>query len=124
MKHDFGMYFDGQWYRLSAIPGSWDERNPISRLDVSILQNNLLQPILGINDQRIDKRIDFIGGIKGMEGLQTWVDSGEMTIAFSLHPTTIDELIEISNNDQVMPPKSTWFEPKLKSGLIVNLFDK
>jgi uncharacterized protein (DUF1015 family) len=121
VKHDFGMYLDKQWYRLSAIPGTWNERDPISRLDVSILQNNLLQPILGIHDQRCDKRIDFIGGIKGVEGLQSCVDSGKMIIAFSIHPTNINEIMEIADTGQTMPPKSTWFEPKLKSGLVVHL---
>ncbi len=121
--HDFGMYLDGAWYRLSAIPGTWDETTPTARLDVSILAENLLKPILGIGDPRKDKRIDFVGGIRGLEELQKRVDHGEMAVAFSLFPTRIEDLLTIADAGETMPPKSTWFEPKLKSGLVVHLLD-
>jgi len=123
VKHDFGMYVNGVWYRLSAIPGSWDDSQPTKRLDVSILYDNVLQPILGIGDVRKDKRIDFVGGIRGLEGLQKRVDNGEMTVAFSLFATRIEELLEIADAGEIMPPKSTWFEPKLCSGLVIHLLN-
>ena len=121
--HDFGMYLNGMWYRLSAIPGTWDESHPTGRLDVSILYENILKPILGINDPRTDKRIDFVGGIRGIEGLEARVDSGEMTVAFSLFPVIIDDLLATADAGETMPPKSTWFEPKLRSGLITHILD-
>ena len=123
VKHDFGMYLSGMWYRLSAIPGTWDAAHPTNRLDVSILYENLLKPILGIGDPRTDKRIDFVGGMRGIEGLEARVDTGEMAIAFSLYPTSIDDLLATADADEIMPPKSTWFEPKLRSGLITHLID-
>jgi uncharacterized protein (DUF1015 family) len=123
VKHDFGMYLNGMWYRLSAIPGTWDESHPTGRLDVSILYENLLKPILGIGDPRTDKRIDFVGGIRGIEGLEARVDTGEMTVAFSLFPTSIEDLLATADAGEIMPPKSTWFEPKLRSGLITHLLD-
>ncbi|MBL7701649.1 MAG: DUF1015 domain-containing protein [Ferruginibacter sp.] len=118
--HEFGMYLDGQWYRLTANEGSYTN-DPIGVLDVSILQNNLLDPVLGIKDQRTDKRIDFIGGIRGLEELERRVNSGEMAVAFSLHPVTIQQLFDIADSGNVMPPKSTWFEPKLRDGLLTHL---
>jgi uncharacterized protein (DUF1015 family) len=121
VNHDFGMYLSGKWYRLSGIPGTWDENSPIDRLDVSILYNNILNPILGIKDARQDSRIDYVGGSKGLAGLESLVNSGEMTIAFSLHPTAIQDLLEIADQGAIMPPKSTWFEPKLRSGLVAHL---
>ncbi len=120
-RHHFGMYLDGQWYHLHARDNIINEADTVDRLDVSILQNNLLDPLLGIHNPRTDKRIHFVGGIRGNEELVKLVDSGEYTVAFSLHPTSISELIELADQDQIMPPKSTWFEPKLRSGLVVHL---
>jgi uncharacterized protein (DUF1015 family) len=119
--HAFGMYLDGMWYRLTARPGTWDSSNVVESLDVSIMQNNLLHPILGIEDPRRDKRIDFIGGIRGLEELQKRVDSGREAVAFAMYPTSMDELINIADAGEIMPPKSTWFEPKLRSGLFIHL---
>jgi len=121
MRHQFGMYLDGQWYRLQAKAELADEGNSVGRLDVSILQNHLLNPILGIENPRTDKRISFVGGIRGLEELVRLVDSGEYRVAFSLYPTGIEELMDLADDDQIMPPKSTWFEPKLRSGLFVHL---
>ena len=120
--HAFGMYLDGKWHTLKAKPGSFDEKDPVASLDVSILQENLLQPILGIGNPRTDKRIDFVGGIRGMGELEKRVDSGEHTVAFSMFPTRIDELMAIADAGQIMPPKSTWFEPKLRSGIVMHAF--
>ncbi|MDK2838627.1 MAG: hypothetical protein PWQ83_160 [Thermosipho sp. (in: thermotogales)] len=120
-KHEFGMYLDGKWYKLSAKEGTFDKNDVVSSLDVAILQNNLLNPILGIENPRTDKRINFVGGIKGVEELQRLVDSGEYTVAFALYPTSIEELLQVADEGKIMPPKSTWFEPKLKSGIIVHL---
>ena len=119
-KHTYGMYLDGQWMLLEAKPGSFDETNPVSRLDVSILQDNLLHPILGIGDPRTDKRIDFVGGIRGLQTLADRVDNGSMAVAFSMYPTTMDDLMDIADAGAIMPPKSTWFEPKLRSGLFIH----
>ena len=118
-KHTYGMYLDGKWYVLKAKEGTFKEEDPVERLDVSILQKNLLAPILGIEDPRTDKRIDFIGGIRGLEELERRVKEG-MKVAFSMYPTTIEELMDIADAGQVMPPKSTWFEPKLRSGLFIH----
>ena len=120
--HDFGMYLNKQWYQLTALPGTFTE-DPIGVLDVTILQNNLLDPILHIRDQRTDKRIDFVGGIRGLVELENRVDSGDAAIAFSLHPVSIRQLFDIADSGQVMPPKSTWFEPKLRDGLLTHLVD-
>jgi uncharacterized protein (DUF1015 family) len=120
--HEFGMYIDANWYKLNAKPGTFTH-DPIGVLDVTILQNNVLQPILGINDQRTDKRIDFVGGIRGLAGLEQRVKSGEMKIAFSLYPVTIEQLFDIADTGNVMPPKSTWFEPKLRDGLLTHLLE-
>ncbi len=119
LKHTFGMYLDGKWYKLTAKTGTFNENDPVDRLDVSIMQNNLLNPILGIQDPRTDKRIDFVGGIRGLKELERRVDVG-MKVAFSMCPTTIDDLMSIADAGQVMPPKSTWFEPKLRSGLFIH----
>ncbi len=119
-RHQFGMYLERQWYRLQAKPGIADESNSVGRLDVSILQNRLLQPVLGIENPRTDKRISFVGGIRGVEELVRLVDSGDYQVAFSLYPTGIKELMDLADDDQIMPPKSTWFEPKLRSGLFVH----
>lgn len=118
--HEIGMYLNGQWYRLTANENSYSN-DPIGILDISILQNNLLEPVLNIKDQRIDKRIDFIGGIRGLQELEKRVNSGEMAVAFSLHPVTIQQLFDIADSGNVMPPKSTWFEPKLRDGLLTHL---
>ena len=119
-KHNFAMYLDGEWYTLAAHEGSFDDNDPVERLDVSILQNNLLTPVLDIGDPRKDTRIDFVGGIRGLDELEKRVDSGEMEVAFALYPTSIEELMDIADAEKLMPPKSTWFEPKLRSGLIVH----
>lgn len=120
-KHCFGMYMDKNWYRLTASVETSDKRNTVTNLDVSILQDSLLKPLLGIDNPRTDKRISFVGGIRGVEELVRLVDSGEYAVAFSMHPTGITELMDLADEDQIMPPKSTWFEPKLRSGLFVHL---
>ena len=118
--HEFGMYLNGNWYTLIARDGSYDN-DPIGVLDVSILQKNVLDKILAIKDVRTDKRIDFVGGIRGLEELQKRVDSGEMKAAFSLYPVSMQQLIDIADTGNIMPPKSTWFEPKLRDGLLTHL---
>ena len=119
--HTFGMYLAGQWYSLVAKPGTYNDNDPIGVLDVTILSNNILSKLLGIIDQRTDKRIDFVGGIRGLGELEKRVDSGEMKLAISLYPVTIDQLFNIADAGEVMPPKSTWFEPKLRDGLLTHL---
>ncbi len=121
--HDFGMYLGGRWYRLTAKPGTYDAADPVRSLDVSILQENLLAPVLGIGDPRKDKRIDFVGGIRGMAELERLVDSGRFAVAFAMFATSVNELMAIADAGQIMPPKSTWFEPKLKDGLVNHLLD-
>jgi uncharacterized protein (DUF1015 family) len=118
--HEFGMYIGRTWYQLLSKPGTYRE-DPIGILDVTILSENILDPLLGIKDQRTDTRIDFIGGIRGLQELENRVNSGEMAVAFSLHPVTIQQLFDIADSGQVMPPKSTWFEPKLRDGLLTHL---
>jgi len=120
---EFSMYIAGQWYRLRAKPGTFDKADAIASLDVSILQNNLLDPVLGIHNPRTDKRIDFVGGIRGTAELEKKVDSGSFAAAFSLRPTTIEQLFAVADAGKIMPPKSTWFEPKLKDGLVSHLLD-
>jgi uncharacterized protein (DUF1015 family) len=117
---DFAMYLAGAWYQLSLRPGIAESLDQVQRLDVSILQDRVLAPLLGIGDPRTDKRIDFIGGIRGMAALHEAVDSGEYAVAFGCYPTSIEELLAIADAGKVMPPKSTWFEPKLKSGLLIH----
>lgn len=119
VRHEFGMYLGGQWYTLKAKAGTFNELNPVDALDVSILQKNLLGPILGIGDPRTDKRISFVGGIRGLNELKRRVDSGAYRVAFSMYPTSIGELMKVADARLIMPPKSTWFEPKLRSGLVV-----
>lgn len=121
--HHFGMYLNKQWYTLQAKQGTYKE-GPISILDVSILQENVLQPLLGIADQRTDQRIDFVGGIRGIEELEKRVNSGKAAIAFSLYPVSMEQLFNIADSGNVMPPKSTWFEPKLRDGLFTHLIYK
>ena len=119
--HTFSMYVNGNWYKLIAKQNTFDENDPIGVLDVTILSKYVLDEILDIKDQRTDKRIDFVGGIRGLAELQKRVDSGEMKIAFAFYPVSLDQLIAIADSGNIMPPKSTWFEPKLKSGLVINL---
>ena len=121
LLHDFAMYLDGQWYRLVANTSMYAD-DPISVLDVTILQNTILSPLLGIADPRTDKRIDFVGGIRGLKQLAQRVDSGEMAVAFALYPVSLQQLMDIADSGNVMPPKSTWFEPKLRDGLLSHLF--
>lgn len=118
--HEFGLYIDGKWYILTSRKGTWTE-DPIGVLDVTILSHNVLDKILDIKDQRTDKRIDFVGGIRGLKELEKRVDSGEMKAAISLYPVTIEQLFNIADSGNVMPPKSTWFEPKLRDGLLTHL---
>jgi uncharacterized protein (DUF1015 family) len=119
---EFGMYLDGRWYRLS-IHAERVPDDPVAKLDVSLLAENLLEPLLGISDPRRDPRIDFVGGIRGLGELEKRVDSGEMAVAFSLFPTSMEDLMAVADANQVMPPKSTWFEPKLADGLVSHLLD-
>jgi uncharacterized protein (DUF1015 family) len=118
--HEFGLYIDGNWYKLVAKEGTFTT-DPIGVLDVTILQKNILDKLLSIKDPRTDKRIDFVGGIRGLGELERRVDSGEMKAAFSLYPVSIDQLFDIADTGEVMPPKSTWFEPKLRDGLLTHL---
>jgi uncharacterized protein (DUF1015 family) len=118
--HEFGLYCNNQWYILTAKDNTYTN-DPIGILDVTILQNNLFDKILGIKDQRTDKRIDFVGGIRGLKALEDRVNSGEMAAAFSLYPVSIQQLFDIADSGNVMPPKSTWFEPKLRDGLLTHL---
>lgn len=118
-RHEFGMYLENEWYRLTAKPGTFDEADPVGSLDVSILQSNLISPVLGIDDPRTDRRIDFVGGIRGLGELERRANS-DMVLAFSMFPTSLDELMAIADAGKTMPPKSTWFEPKLLSGLFIH----
>ncbi|MEW8029756.1 MAG: DUF1015 family protein [Candidatus Thiodiazotropha sp.] len=119
---EFGMYLDGRWYRL-RLNSAQIPSDPVARLDVSLLADNLIEPILGISDPRRDTRIDFVGGIRGLSGLEQRVDSGEMAVAFSLFPTSMEQLMAVADAGEVMPPKSTWFEPKLADGLVSHVLD-
>jgi uncharacterized protein (DUF1015 family) len=119
-RGSFSMYLGGRWYGLRPPEGSVDAGDPIASLDVSVLQDRLLAPVLGVEDPRTDKRIDFVGGIRGTAELERLVDSGRAAVAFSLHPTTLDDLMRIADAGEIMPPKSTWFEPKLRDGLVIH----
>jgi uncharacterized protein (DUF1015 family) len=119
----FNLYMKGQWYSCEFLERFCHKRNPVENLDVSLLQNLVLKPLLGIEDPRTSERIDFVGGIRGLAELQSRVDSGECVAAFAMYPTSLDELMDIADADEVMPPKSTWFEPKLRDGLLVHLLD-
>ena len=121
--HNFAMYLDRAWYSLTAKPGTYDDNDPIGVLDVTILSNLVLDKLLGIKDLRTDKRIDFVGGIRGLGELQRRVDSGEMQVAFALYPVSMKQLIDIADSGNIMPPKTTWFEPKLRSGLVIHSLD-
>jgi uncharacterized protein (DUF1015 family) len=118
--HEFSMYLDNKWYSLVAKEGRYDDNDPIGVLDVTILSNLVLDKILGIKDLRTDKRIDFVGGIRGLGELSGRVDSGEMAVAFALYPVSMKQLIDIADSGNIMPPKTTWFEPKLRSGLAIH----
>ena len=118
--HNFSMYFEGVWYSLTAKPGTYNDSDPIGVLDVTILSNLVLDKILGIKDLRTDKRIDFVGGIRGLGELKRRVDSGEMKVAFALYPVSMQQIIDIADTGNIMPPKTTWFEPKLRSGLVIH----
>jgi uncharacterized protein (DUF1015 family) len=118
--HTFSMYLEGEWYKLVTKAGRFNDNDPIGVLDVTILSNLILDKVLGIKDLRTDKRIDFIGGIRGLGELKTRVDSGDMKVAFALFPVSMKQLIDIADSGNIMPPKTTWFEPKLRSGLVVH----
>lgn len=121
--HEFSMYLGGRWYSLKAKPGRYDDSDPIGVLDVTILSNLVLDKLLGIKDLRTDKRIDFVGGIRGLGELSRRVDSGEMKVAFALYPVSMEQLMAIADSGNIMPPKTTWFEPKLRSGLAIHSLD-
>lgn len=118
--HNFSLYLDGKWYSLTAKPGTYDDHDPIGVLDVTISSNLILDEILGIKDLRSDKRIDFVGGIRGLGELKKRVDSGEMKVALALYPVSMKQLMDIADTGNIMPPKTTWFEPKLRSGLVIH----
>ena len=120
---EFGMYLAGKWYRLRIAVERIPADDPVARLDVSLLQDNLIRPLLGIDDPRRDERIDFVGGIRGLAELEKRVDGGDWTVAFSLFPTTMEALMAVADAGEVMPPKSTWFEPKLADGLVTHVLD-
>ena len=121
--HNFALYTDHVWYSLTAKPGTYDDNDPIGVLDVTISSKLILDRILGIKDLRTDKRIDFVGGIRGLEELQRRVDSGEMALALALYPVSMKQLMDIADSGNIMPPKTTWFEPKLRSGLVIHLLE-
>ena len=120
---EYGMYLNGKWYKLQLQQGLIPQNDPVARLDISLLTDNLIEPLLGIADQRTDTRIDFVGGIRGLEGLEKRVDSGEMAIAFALFATSMEDLMSVADVNEVMPPKSTWFEPKLADGIVSHMLD-
>jgi uncharacterized protein (DUF1015 family) len=121
-KHEFGMYLGGSWYSITAKPGTFNASHPIESLDCAILQSNLLAPILGIDDPRTSERIDFVGGIRGLAELET--RAGSTGVAFALYPVTMADLFNVADSGEIMPPKSTWFEPKLRSGLFAHEIER
>ncbi len=121
--HNFSMYLNGKWYCLDAKQGTFDDNDPIGVLDVTILSDKVLEPVFGIKDLRRDNRIEFVGGIRGIGELQKRVDNGEMAVAFALYPVSMEQLLNIADTGNIMPPKTTWFEPKLRSGLVVRMLD-
>ena len=121
--HQFSMYMEGSWYSLTSKPGTYNDADPIACLDVTVLSEQVLGPLLNITDLRKSKRIDFVGGIRGLKELSDRVDSGEMAVAFALYPVTMKQLMDIADNGMIMPPKTTWFEPKLRSGLVIHSLD-
>jgi len=120
--HEFSMYLEGKWYKLNAKAGTYNDADPIGVLDVTILSEQVLAPLLNIIDLRTDKRIEFVGGMRGLGELSRRVDSGEMKAAFALYPVSMKQLMDIADSGAIMPPKTTWFEPKLRSGLFVYAF--
>jgi len=120
-NHQIGVYVESKWYALTVKDGTYDSGDPAESIDSAILTKNFLRPVLGIEDVRTDKRIDFVGGIRGVEELTRLVDSSKYKIAYSLYPVTVGQLLDVADAGKVMPPKSTWFEPKLRSGMVVNL---
>ena len=118
--HEFSMYLDGEWYKLTAKEGTYDDNDPIDQLDVSVLSKHILEPVLDIKDLRTSKRIDFVGGIRGLKELEKRVNSGDYKVAFALYPVSMQQLINIADTGNIMPPKTTWFEPKLRSGLVIH----
>ena len=122
-RHTFGFYIDGKWYKLTAKPHTYNDDDPIDGLDVTVLTKYVLEPIFGIEDLRRSKRIDFVGGIRGLGELERRVDSGDMAAAFALYPVSMEELMRIADTGNIMPPKTTWFEPKLRSGLVIHELD-
>jgi len=120
--HNFSMYLGGKWYSLTAKPGTYNDNDPIGVLDVTVLSNLVFDKILNLGDLRTSKRIDFVGGIRGLGELKKRVDSGEMAVAFALYPVTMRQIIDIADSGNIMPPKTTWFEPKLRSGLVIHKF--
>jgi uncharacterized protein (DUF1015 family) len=118
--HEFSMYIDGEWYKLTAKQHTYNDCHPIECLDVTILFQEVFEPVLGIEDLRKSKRVDFVGGIRGLKELQKRVDSGEMVAAFALYPVSMEQLMNIADSGNIMPPKTTWFEPKLRSGLVLH----
>ena len=121
--HEFSLYLEGHWYSLTAKPGTYDESDPIGVLDVDISSRLILDELLGITDLRSDKRIDFVGGLRGLGELKRRVDSGEMKMALALYPVTMQQIMNIADSGKIMPPKATWFEPKLRSGLVIHKLD-
>ena len=121
--HEFSMYLDGHWYKLNAKQGTYNDNDPLEILDVNVLSKHVLNDILGIADLRTSNRIDFVGGIRGLGELKKRVDSGEMKVAFALYPVSMSQLINIADSGNIMPPKTTWFEPKLRSGLAIHVLD-
>ncbi|HAA01300.1 MAG TPA: DUF1015 domain-containing protein [Flavobacteriales bacterium] len=121
--HNFSMYLEGEWYSLTAKKGSFNSKHPVGNLDAQILTDNILSPVLGIHDLKTDSRIEFVGGLQGMEGLQRKVDEGKMKVAFGLFPVKVDQLKQIADTNNIMPPKTTWIEPKLRSGLVIQSLD-
>jgi uncharacterized protein (DUF1015 family) len=121
--HNFSMYIDKEWYSLTAKPGTFNDNDPIGCLDVTVLSNQVLSPIFNITDLRKSDRIDFVGGIRGLGELKKRVDNGEMAVAFALYPVSMKQLIDIANSGNIMPPKTTWFEPKLRSGLFIHCLE-
>jgi uncharacterized protein (DUF1015 family) len=120
---EFGMYLDGRWYRLTLRPGLVPQHDPIGRLPITLLTRNVIEPLFGVTDPRTDKRIDFVGGGRGLAGLQQRVASGEMAVAFALYPTQMEDLMAVADAGGIMPPKSTWFEPKLADGMVNHVLD-
>jgi uncharacterized protein (DUF1015 family) len=121
--HEFSLYLDGKWYSLIAKEGTYDNTDPIGVLDVSISSRLILDELLGIKDLRRDKRVDFVGGLRGLGELKRRVDSGEMKLALALYPVTMQQIMDIADSGNIMPPKATWFEPKLRSGLVIHKLD-